>query len=165
LREQIKAARPVEFLIKVAEGRRIRIGPQAGPDKPTYAYPTVEQRIRVAELLVKEILPDLTANEVTGPGGKDLIPAEPGLSDLQLAQWIAFLLAKGGRGLPVPNSEPSALNPSPPADTAGAPAVSNPQRAGEGSRAAAEQPDDSGRGVKASPVVDRPADGPASVAR
>jgi hypothetical protein len=38
LREQIAAASPVEFLIKVAEGRRIRIGPQAGPGEATYAY-------------------------------------------------------------------------------------------------------------------------------
>jgi hypothetical protein len=140
----------VEFLIKVAEGRRIRIGPQAGPGEPTYAYPSMEQRLRAAELL-KKILPDLTASEVSGPGGKDLIPAEPGLSDLQLAQWITFLLAKGARGLPVSNSEPAALSPSPPAVTAGARAVLGRQRACEGSRTATEQPADSGLGAKASP--------------
>ena len=61
LREQITAARPVEFLIKVAEGRRIRIGPH-GPGEPSYAYPSLEQRLLAAELLMKKILPDLTAN-------------------------------------------------------------------------------------------------------
>src|SRR6516165_1393868 len=69
LREQITAARPVEFLIKVVEGRRIRIGPQAGPGEAAYAYPSLEQRLRAAELLMKKILPDLTAAEVTGADG------------------------------------------------------------------------------------------------
>src|SRR5215469_11542443 len=48
LREQITAARPVEFLIKVAEGRWVRIGPQAGPGEAAYAYPSLEQRLRAA---------------------------------------------------------------------------------------------------------------------
>ena len=69
LREQITAARPVEFLIKVAQGRRIRIGPQGGPGEAAYAYPSLEQRLRAAELLMKKILPDLTAAEVTGADG------------------------------------------------------------------------------------------------
>ena len=34
-----------------------------------YAYPSLEQRLRAAELLMKKILPDLTAAEVTGPDG------------------------------------------------------------------------------------------------
>ena len=57
LREQITAARRVEFLIKVAEGRRVRIGPQAGPGFPTYAYTSLEQRLRAAELLMKKPAP------------------------------------------------------------------------------------------------------------
>ena len=90
LRQQITAARPVEFLIKVAEGRRVRIGPQAGPGLPTYAYPSLEQRLRAAELLMKKILPDLTAAEVTGPGGGPLqversLSALGDLSDAELA--------------------------------------------------------------------------------
>jgi hypothetical protein len=90
LREQITAARPVEFLIKVAKGRRIRIGPQAGPGEAAYAYPSLEQRLRAAELLMKKILPDLTAAEVTGPGGGPLqversLSALGDLSDEELA--------------------------------------------------------------------------------
>jgi hypothetical protein len=70
LREQIAAASPVEFLIKVAERRRIRIGgPQGGPGEAAYAYPSMEQRLRAAELLMKKILPDLSASELSGPGG------------------------------------------------------------------------------------------------
>jgi hypothetical protein len=57
LREQITAARPVEFLIMVAQGRRVRIGPRAGPGQAVYAYPSLEQRLRAAELLMKKILP------------------------------------------------------------------------------------------------------------
>jgi hypothetical protein len=69
LREQITAARPVEFLIKVAGGRKIRVGPQGRPGGPTYAYPSLEQRLRAAELLMRKILPDLTSAEITGAAG------------------------------------------------------------------------------------------------
>jgi hypothetical protein len=90
LREQITAARPVEFLIKVAQGRRIRIGPQAGPGEAAYAYPSLEQRLRAAELLMKKILPDLTAAEVTGADGGPVriersLSALGDLSDEELA--------------------------------------------------------------------------------
>jgi hypothetical protein len=77
LREQITAARPVEFLTKVAEGRKIRVGPQGDPGAPAYAYPSLEQRLRAAELLMKKILPDLTAAEVTGPVAVRSKPSSP----------------------------------------------------------------------------------------
>ena len=76
LREQITAAKPVEFLCAVAEGRRIRVGPQAGPQEAIWAYPSIEQRIKASELLVRKILPDLTAAELTGPGGAPLVRAQ-----------------------------------------------------------------------------------------
>ena len=82
LREQITAARPVEFLIKVVQGRRIRIGPQGGPGEAAYAYPSLEQRLRAAELLMKKILPDLTAAEVTGADGGP-IKTEQSYADLK----------------------------------------------------------------------------------
>src|SRR5262252_8364406 len=101
LRQQITAARPVEFLIKVAEGRRVRIGPQAGPGLPTYAYPSLEQRLRAAELLMKKILPDLTAAEVTGPGGGPLqversLTALDDLASEELAMLEGILKRHGG---------------------------------------------------------------------
>jgi hypothetical protein len=50
----------------------------------------LEQRLRAAELLTKKILPDLTAAEVTGPGGGPLqversLSALGDLSDAELA--------------------------------------------------------------------------------
>jgi hypothetical protein len=101
LRDQITAARPVEFLIKVAKGRRIRIGPQAGPGEAAYAYPSLEQRLRAAELLMRKILPDLTAAEVTGPGGRPLqversLSALGDLSDAELAFLEGIVRRRAG---------------------------------------------------------------------
>jgi hypothetical protein len=46
----------------------MRVRP-AGPGKPTFAYPTFEQRLRAAELLAKKLVPDMTSTEITGPEG------------------------------------------------------------------------------------------------
>src|SRR5260370_34328008 len=58
---------PAEFLGRIILGQRIRTGPQAGPGKPAYSYPSLEQRLHAAELLLKKVLPDLTATESAGP--------------------------------------------------------------------------------------------------
>jgi hypothetical protein len=87
----------VEFLGKILLGQRIRTGPQAGPGKPAYSYPSLEQRLRAAELLLKKVLPDLAANELTAKDGEPLIPNP--VSDLDLARWVAFVLASGQRQL------------------------------------------------------------------
>ena len=55
-----------------------------------YAYPSLEQRLRAAELLMKKILPDLTAAEVTGADGGPVriersLSALGDLSDEELA--------------------------------------------------------------------------------
>ena len=68
--------RPAEFLGKIVLGRKVRIGPQAGPDA-TYAYPSLQQRMDAARILIGKVLPDLKSNEVTGAEGAPLIPAPP----------------------------------------------------------------------------------------
>jgi hypothetical protein len=72
---------PVEFLGRVMLGQRIRTGPQAGPGKVAFAYPSLEQRIKAAELLVRKVLPDLSASEVTGKDGEPLVPPSRPIDD------------------------------------------------------------------------------------
>lgn len=71
--------RPAEFLGRIVLGQRQRVGPPAGPGQPQYAYPTLAQRLQAAEILLAKTLPDLKANELTGPGGAALIPERPAL--------------------------------------------------------------------------------------
>ena len=65
--------RPVEFLCDVLRGRRTRIGPQAGPGQPAYAYPSFAERMRAAEILIDKIVPD--RKELSGNPENPLVPA------------------------------------------------------------------------------------------
>jgi hypothetical protein len=117
LREKITAAKPIEFLIKVCEGQRVRVGPQAGPLDAQFVYPSVEQRLRAAELLVKKILPDLTSSEITGANGAPLIPEAAPVDVSVIAESAIVLLqrhrAKQGAAsvidLPEPVEHPDAM--------------------------------------------------------
>ena len=42
---------------------------------------------------------DVQRSELSGPGGKDLIPEQPRMSDFDLARLAAFYLVKGTRGV------------------------------------------------------------------
>jgi hypothetical protein len=76
LRELISVkGKPIEFLCKVADGQRIRVGPQGGPGKASFCYPSMEQRLEASKILAKKIVADLQSNEITGPGGTPLNPA------------------------------------------------------------------------------------------
>jgi hypothetical protein len=82
---------PVEFLGKVMMGQRIRTGPQAGPGKAAFSYPSLEQRIRAAELLTRKVLPDLAANEITGAAGAPLVPeSRPVSQEALMAGLVAM---------------------------------------------------------------------------
>lgn len=65
--------KPIEFLGRVAQGRAIRQGPQAGPGA-VYWRPSPEQRIAACKFLADKVLPSLLASEMSGPGGAPLIP-------------------------------------------------------------------------------------------
>jgi len=89
----VTRGRPIEFLCAVCAGERVRIGPVAGPDKPTYRYPTFEERMRAAAILAAKLLPDLKAQELTGKDGGPIETKE--VSALETARRIAFLLRAG----------------------------------------------------------------------
>jgi hypothetical protein len=73
LREVIATkGKPVEFLCKIVQGLRVRVGPQAGPGEPTYVYPSLAQRIEVALALSSKIVSDLRSVEHTGADGEAL---------------------------------------------------------------------------------------------
>jgi len=92
--------KPVELLCDVARGVKIRIGPQAGPGEPKYAYPSLSERTAAAKILIGKLVPDMKVTEVTGADGERLVPgSSEDKSDLDTARAIAFLLNKAARDL------------------------------------------------------------------
>jgi hypothetical protein len=80
-------------------GKRMVCAGEPGDQARTWAYPTIEQRIKAGETLLRKLLPDLKATELTGAEGAPLIlpptRREELVSSAELARRMAFLLAKG----------------------------------------------------------------------
>lgn len=93
--------RPVEFLISVVRGVKMRVGPPAGPGAE-YVYPSPEMRFAAARELLDKIMPDLRATELTGADGGPIQhqggesarePLEHKIENI--ARRIAFVLDAG----------------------------------------------------------------------
>ena len=101
-RERIQElADPIAFLADVMAGKRMVAAGEPGGMKKTWCYPSLEQRLRAGETLLRKILPDLKATELSGPDGAPLIeptPRDKHLSTLEAARHIAFVLDKAARG-------------------------------------------------------------------
>ena len=101
-RERIQElADPIAFLADVMAGKRMVAAGEPGDMKKTWCYPSLEQRLRAGETLLRKILPDLKATELSGPDGAPLIeptPRDKHLSTLEAARHIAFVLDKAARG-------------------------------------------------------------------
>ena len=64
-------ADPIAFLADVMAGKQMVAAGEPGDAKKTWCYPTLTQRIQASETLLRKLLPDLRATELTG----DLRPA------------------------------------------------------------------------------------------
>ena len=65
----IKQGAPLAFLCNVVKGKRFTAAADQGDAKRTHCFPTLDQRIRAAEVLSRKCLPDLKATELTGKDG------------------------------------------------------------------------------------------------
>ncbi len=65
----IKEGAPLAFLCGVVRGKRFTAAAEQGDGKRTHCFPTLDQRIRAAEVLSRKCLPDLKATELTGKDG------------------------------------------------------------------------------------------------
>ncbi len=91
-------ADPIAFLADVMAGKRMTAAGEPGDMKKTWCYPTLAQRVQASETLLRKLLPDLKATELTGKDGAPLI--EPTRRDelystMELARRTAYLLAAG----------------------------------------------------------------------
>ncbi len=98
-RDRIKElADPIAFLADVMAGKRMVAAGEPGDMKKTWCYPTLTQRVQASETLLRKLLPDLKATELSGPDGAPLIePTRCGelYSKIEPARRIAFVLASG----------------------------------------------------------------------
>ena len=65
----IKEGAPLAFLCSVVRGRRFTAAAGPGDKKRIHIFPTMDQRLRAAEILSRKVLPDLKATELTGKDG------------------------------------------------------------------------------------------------
>ncbi len=89
---------PIAFLADVMNGKRMVAAGEPGDMKKTWCYPTLAQRVQASETLLRKLLPDLKATELTGKDGAPLV--EPTRRDelyssMELARRTAFMLRAG----------------------------------------------------------------------
>lgn len=98
--------KPIEFLCDVIQGRRVRVGPQAGPGEARYEYPSLTDRMRAAVALAAKVLPDVKATELSGPDGGAIqtdgtVHSDPLPGALRIAHLLGLPLSVGGRSVAV----------------------------------------------------------------
>ena len=81
----------IETLADVCAGRQLRVSGPTG--KPLWRFPTMGERLRALELILKKVVPDLQATELSGPEGEPLIPDPGPVDKRQLARVILTLLS------------------------------------------------------------------------
>ncbi len=65
----IKEGAPIAFLCNVVKGRRFTSAKEPGDAKRVHVFPTMDQRLRAAEILARKVTPDLKSQELTGKDG------------------------------------------------------------------------------------------------
>lgn len=118
--ELMQRANPVRFLADVMQGRRVRVGPQAGPGPVEWQYPSLDQRVKAANTLLSKLLPDLKATELSGPNGgpvqtDNVTRADPVPAAMRIASLLGIPLRVGGRDVAVPADALTELPEPPPA--------------------------------------------------
>ena len=65
----IREGAPLAFLCGVVRGKRFTAAAEPGDSKRTHVFPSLDQRLRAAEILSRKVLPDLKSTELTGKDG------------------------------------------------------------------------------------------------
>ena len=61
----IREGAPLAFLCSVVRGKRFTAAAEPGGNKRVHVFPTMDQRLRAAEILSRKVLPDLKSTELT----------------------------------------------------------------------------------------------------
>jgi hypothetical protein len=94
----VAQGKPIEFLCRIVQGQRVRVGPRAGPGPVQWEYPSLQDRMRAAMVLAGKVVPDVRATEISGPGGAPL-PAPAAPVQLNLLAVVKHVAEQTGRTL------------------------------------------------------------------
>ena len=109
----MKRGKPLELLCDVVRGKKVRVGPQAGPGEPEYVYPSLQDRLSAARVLIGKIAPDMKATELSGPDGSaiEITAGDGNLNPMaEAARRFSFIMASGEAA----TAEPAPIKASPP---------------------------------------------------
>jgi hypothetical protein len=62
--------RPLDLLCAITAGRRVKVADPADPTKTIWIYPSMAERRAAASDLLRKVIPDVKAQEVSGPEGE-----------------------------------------------------------------------------------------------
>ncbi|MDA1091482.1 MAG: hypothetical protein O3A85_14385 [Proteobacteria bacterium] len=65
----VEEGAPIAFLCSVVRGKRFAAAAAPGDAERAHVYPTMDQRLRAAEILARKVTPDLKSQELTGKDG------------------------------------------------------------------------------------------------
>ncbi len=69
----IKEGAPIAFLCNVVKGKRFSTAKEPGDSTRIHVFPTLDQRLTAARILVSKIVPDLKSVEHAGEDGGNLV--------------------------------------------------------------------------------------------
>ena len=72
--ELLAKSNAIAVLADIAAGRKLYVAAPTLGHKPGWQYPTMKERLHALELVMKKVVPDLQASEITGAAGGDLFP-------------------------------------------------------------------------------------------
>jgi len=80
----------IEVLADICAGRQLLVTGPTG--KSIFAYPTMSERLRALDLVLRKVLPDLQATALSGPDGKPLFPEGASADPLSVARAVLGVL-------------------------------------------------------------------------
>ena len=88
--------KPLELLCDISRGVKVRVGPQAGPGEPQYAYPSLQERAAAAKILLDKLMPAAAVSKLDDEG-TDADATD--ISTIEIGRRIAYALSTADREL------------------------------------------------------------------
>jgi hypothetical protein len=81
----LQRSNAIEVLADICAGKKLYVAAPTLGNKPDWTYPTMKERLHALELVLKKVVPDLQASEISGPNGADLYPKQQPLDIRSIA--------------------------------------------------------------------------------
>lgn len=102
----IKQGAPLAFLCNVVRGKRFTAAAAAGDSKRVHVFPSLDQRLRAAEVLARKVLPDLKSQELIGNAEAPIIAIQRTIVRAKDPEGRSLPAAPAAPAAPVAKSSP-----------------------------------------------------------